>query len=110
MQRRSCDLRIPSRFLRIVALGILSIVCFVKSGFALNPERSIGQYAHSAWRLQDGFIGAPPNAITQTVDGYIWIATSSGIVRFDGVGFTQWSPPGTEELRSFPCDRSFRHE
>ena len=101
MQQRSCDLGLPSRFLRIVTLCILLIVYFVKSGFALNPERSIGQYAHSAWRLQEGFIGAPPNAITQTVDGYIWIATTSGIVRFDGVQFTQWSPPGSEELRNF---------
>ena len=101
MQQRSCDLGLPSRFLRIVTLCILLIACFVRSGFALNPGRSIGQYAHSAWRLQDGFIGAPPNAITQTVDGYIWIATTSGIVRFDGVQFTQWSPPGSEELRNF---------
>ena len=102
MQQKRCDLGLPSRPLRIATLGILLILCFAKSGFAVNPERSIGQYAHSAWRLQEGFIGAPPAAITQTLDGYIWIATSAGLVRFDGVRFTQWSPPGHEDLRSFP--------
>src|SRR5262249_40812065 len=34
----------------------------------------------------------------QTADGYVWIATSDGLVRFDGVKFTPWSPPPGESL------------
>jgi signal transduction histidine kinase/ligand-binding sensor domain-containing protein len=56
---------------------------------ALDPHTLISQYAHTAWRIQDGFIG-PANDITQTTDGYIWIATLNGLYRFDGVRFTQW--------------------
>src|SRR5262249_49251420 len=35
-------------------------------------------------------------AFTQTADGYIWVGTLSGLVRFDGVTFRPWtSPDGT---------------
>jgi len=48
------------------------------------------QYAHSAWRLQDGVINGEPLAITQTTDGYVWIGTPNGLLRFDGVRFVPW--------------------
>jgi len=50
----------------------------------------ITQYAHSAWRLQDGVINGEPLAITQTADGYLWIGTANGLLRFDGVRFVPW--------------------
>ena len=50
--------------------------------FALNPDRRISQYSHSAWRTQDGFFNGAPNAITQTADGYLWIGTQAGLMRF----------------------------
>jgi ligand-binding sensor domain-containing protein len=64
----------------------------------LNPDRLISQYAHSAWRLQDASLGGQPWTIAQTTDGYIWVGTYSGIVRFDGVRFVPWIPPGGEIL------------
>ena len=60
---------------------------------ALNPDAAISSYAHSSWRLQDGYLRSLPMAITQTRDGYIWIGTSTGLFRFDGVTFTPWQPP-----------------
>jgi len=61
---------------------------------ALNPSRQVSQYGHDAWRMQDGFIG-PANAVAQTHDGYLWIATNTGLIRFDGVRFVPWTaPPG----------------
>jgi len=59
---------------------------------ALDPHRLISQYGHTAWRTQDGAL-SPPQAITQTTDGYIWIGVNEGILRFDGVKFTLWDPP-----------------
>ena len=58
---------------------------------ALEPKTRIAQYRHTAWRVQDGAFESAPNAIAQTVDGYIWIGTSSGLVRFDGVRFQRWT-------------------
>src|SRR6185295_20404184 len=34
-----------------------------------------------------GFPRGPVYAITQTSDGYLWIGTEAGLVRFDGISF-----------------------
>jgi signal transduction histidine kinase/ligand-binding sensor domain-containing protein len=67
---------------------------------ALAPNRRISQYAHTAWRIQDGFFGGTPQTITQTADGYLWIGTEAGLVRFDGISFVPWTPPNGEALPS----------
>jgi signal transduction histidine kinase/ligand-binding sensor domain-containing protein len=59
----------------------------------LDPNLAISQYAHTAWRVEDGAFDGAPNAITQTPDGYLWIGTDAGVVRFDGVRFVRWTPP-----------------
>jgi signal transduction histidine kinase/ligand-binding sensor domain-containing protein len=64
---------------------------------AVDAHRLISQYGHTAWRTQDGFLDRP-FALTQTTDGYIWVGTSSGLVRFDGVTFRPWAPAGGEPL------------
>jgi ligand-binding sensor domain-containing protein len=71
----------------------------VSSICALDPDRRISQYAHTAWRIQDGLISRP-GVIAQTTDGYIWIGTSSGLVRFDGVRFVPWLAPKGQSLPS----------
>jgi signal transduction histidine kinase/ligand-binding sensor domain-containing protein len=67
---------------------------------ALDPTRNISQYRHTAWTLRDGFLGARPGAIAQTADGYLWIGTESGLVRFDGVRVVPWTPPAGKQLPS----------
>src|SRR5215471_2924991 len=69
------------------------VVFCVSMAHALDPHKRISQYAHSAWRIQDGVFNGTPNAITQTSDGYIWIGTLAGLIRFDGVRFVPWLPP-----------------
>jgi len=60
---------------------------------ALDPARHIAQYGHTAWRVQDGTVDAA-GEITQTADGYLWLGTSNGLLRFDGVKFVRYAPPG----------------
>ena len=60
---------------------------------ALDPAVRISQYAHTAWRVRDGVIGSSPHAVGQTTDGYLWIGSDAGLVRFDGVRFVPWAPP-----------------
>jgi signal transduction histidine kinase/ligand-binding sensor domain-containing protein len=62
--------------------------------WAVDPNRHISQYAHNAWTNQDGFLPGTVHAIAQTGDGYLWIGTSSGLVRFDGIRFVAWDAPG----------------
>jgi signal transduction histidine kinase/ligand-binding sensor domain-containing protein len=83
------------------AIIVLAIVCFRSSvGIALDPTSHISQYGHSVWRVQDGYFGGTPTAITQTTDGYIWVRTQGGLFRFDGVRFVRWSAESGEELSS----------
>jgi PAS domain S-box-containing protein len=64
---------------------------------ALDPDRRISQYGHTVWRIQDGAI-SPPTNIAQTADGFLWITTAQGLMRFDGVRFMPWQPPQGQNL------------
>src|SRR5262245_23716744 len=77
----------------ILALGWLSAA----SAWALDPDRHISQYAHAAWRMQDGVFKGDPYGIAQTPDGYLWLGTTSELLRFDGVRFVPWHqiPPSS---------------
>jgi len=58
---------------------------------ALNPDRTIAQFAHKAWGPKDG---APIGiiALAQSADGFLWLGTLDGLYRFDGVTFERYSP------------------
>jgi signal transduction histidine kinase/ligand-binding sensor domain-containing protein len=85
---------------RLLVLGILLAAGMARHpcAFALDPTIHITQYAHSSWPVQDGAFRGAPIAITQTKDGYLWIGTDVGLVRFDGVRFVPWSPSAGEKL------------
>ncbi len=87
---------------RIVDLGLISTVVLLLSTIvpakALDPGRRISQYGHTSWRLRDGLFAGAPTSMAQTTDGYLWIGTANGLIRFDGVRFVPWVFPGTEAL------------
>ncbi|MGA7764866.1 MAG: two-component regulator propeller domain-containing protein [Candidatus Sulfotelmatobacter sp.] len=68
--------------------------------FASSPSLDISQYAHTAWRVRDGFFKSGINAIAQTPDGYLWLGTEFGLLRFDGVRSVPWQPPPGQPLPS----------
>src|SRR5271157_2034999 len=64
---------------------------------ALDPNKRLTQYMHTSWRIQDGSAPVGIEAISQTLDGYLWLSSDSqGLYRFDGVRFLPWtlSPNG----------------
>jgi signal transduction histidine kinase/ligand-binding sensor domain-containing protein len=68
--------------------------------FALNTALDVSQYVHTAWKLRDGFTKGTIRAIAQTHDGYLWLGTEFGLLRFDGVRTTPWQPPADQGLPS----------
>jgi ligand-binding sensor domain-containing protein/signal transduction histidine kinase len=70
-----------------IALALLFLLAPASSTFALDPDRDLSQYTCRNWSRQNGLPGNGVNAIAQTADGYIWLGTSAGLVRFDGVDF-----------------------
>jgi signal transduction histidine kinase/ligand-binding sensor domain-containing protein len=90
----------PMNAIRLALLGCGVYALFLcNSAAALTPDRQISQYAHNAWRVQDGFLAGFSFALTQTKDGYLWIGTKAGILRFDGVRFVPWTTPDNERLQ-----------
>lgn len=69
------------------------LTCAVQAAPAQEPARSLTQYYHTAWTARDG---APSDvaALAQTKDGYLWLGSSTGLFRFDGVRFESYEPPG----------------
>jgi signal transduction histidine kinase/ligand-binding sensor domain-containing protein len=85
------------RIARVFTFCFLLFFFSVSSALALDPNKRITQYGHTAWRVLDGYF-ASPTAIAQTTDGYIWIGTRDGVLRFDGVKFTPWTPAEGQAL------------
>jgi len=67
---------------------------------ALDPQKAVTQYKLDIWQAERGFEQNSINAIVQTRDGYIWIGTQDGLVRFDGIRFNVFNKNNTGELSS----------
>jgi signal transduction histidine kinase/ligand-binding sensor domain-containing protein len=57
---------------------------------ALDPVLDVAQYAHTVWRIGEGLLNSRVVSIAQTPDGYLWLGTESGLLRFDGVRSVPW--------------------
>ncbi|HWB84175.1 MAG TPA: two-component regulator propeller domain-containing protein [Bryobacteraceae bacterium] len=81
----------------------LLLVAWTAAGaWALDPHLAITQYGHEVWTTANGLPQSSIRAITQTSDGYLWVATLSGLARFDGVSFTVFN---SSDVRDFQTDR-----
>ena len=69
---------------------------------AVDAPLQIAQYAHTAWSARDGATLGLVFAMAQTPDGYLWIAGSLGLFRFDGLRFVPWQAPPGQGLPSGP--------
>ena len=66
--------------------------------FAQSPGTT-GRYVVSKWQMPDGLPSDQITAVAQTGDGYLWVATPSGLARFDGVRFQTFNAANTPVLR-----------
>jgi diguanylate cyclase (GGDEF)-like protein len=63
--------------------------------YALDPSLEPAQYHHQRWSNENGLPQNTINSITQTTDGYLWLGTLEGLVRFDGISFTNFNARNT---------------
>ena len=56
-------------------------------GWALDPAKLPTQYVLTMWGAEQGLPQSSVFAVLQTRDGYLWLGTEEGLVRFDGVRF-----------------------
>ncbi|MFN7973660.1 MAG: two-component regulator propeller domain-containing protein [Acidobacteriota bacterium] len=65
---------------------------------ALDADRAITQHIRKVWQSEDGLPVGTVDALAQTPDGYLWIGTQEGLVRFDGTRMEVFDRATTPEL------------
>src|ERR1044071_8919980 len=94
----STQRRLHSLKLAAVLACLVPVCC--TSAYALNPALDVSQYAHTSWKIRDGFPKGAVGSIAQTPDGYLWLGSEFGLIRFDGVRGLAWQPPANQHLPS----------
>lgn len=79
----------PKEFLRAVVL-VCILLATVNTGFS--------QYQIQTWTTDEGLPQNTVSSILQTPDGYLWMTTLDGLVRFDGVRFTIFNKHNTVDF------------
>ncbi|MCI0441795.1 histidine kinase, partial [bacterium] len=75
--------------MRIATATITAIflLCGFSSTQGREPKTTSNPYKHQLWTTEDGLPTNTVQAIQQTPDGYLWLGTPAGLVRFDGQFF-----------------------
>lgn len=84
----------PMRILFAATAGLL----LASPAGALNPRRAVTEYRQTTWSTKDGLPATFIYSIAQSLDGYIWLGSTDGLARFDGIQFVHWRPKGNRIL------------
>jgi signal transduction histidine kinase/ligand-binding sensor domain-containing protein len=79
---------------------ILALLAFPADLASLSANKSLTQYTQTVWTQAQGLPQDTIRAIAQTQDGYLWLGTDEGLVRFDGYEFVTY----TKADGSLPSD------
>jgi signal transduction histidine kinase/ligand-binding sensor domain-containing protein len=83
-----------------------SVLAGVPVVAAQDDSTALSQYLTQVWQTEDGLPQNPVQAITQTRDGYLWLGTPAGLVRFDGVRFTVFNQFANNNVHALLEDRA----
>jgi signal transduction histidine kinase/ligand-binding sensor domain-containing protein len=71
---------------------------------ALPSDRAISQYVRKSWTVETGLPHGTVRGIAQTSDGYLWLATYEGLVRFNGESFRVFDKTNAQGLLNSSID------
>ncbi len=74
--------------------SILLLSALAVRALALDPSQPVGSYSRTRFTKEDGLPSSTVNVVLQTLNGFLWVGTNSGLARFDGTHFTtiEFSP------------------
>lgn len=80
------------RSIRVLALLHACLCCFLA---AAQSDRVLGRYTSRRWSDAQGLANGRIASLAQTPDGYLWLGTERGVLRFDGLSFRAVPLPGS---------------
>jgi ligand-binding sensor domain-containing protein/signal transduction histidine kinase len=81
---------------KLRTLGFWLLACAL--GCGVSAADGLDGYTRHVWQAPDGLPEQTVQAFAQTPDGYLWIGTTGGLLRFDGVHFTVFDRQNTPNL------------
>jgi ligand-binding sensor domain-containing protein len=88
----------PCRARRLVPAVAGLLLLGARFASALDPAKAVTQYSLAGWHTEEGLPHNLVQAIAQTPDGYLWLATQEGLARFDGVRFSVFDRRSTAAM------------
>jgi signal transduction histidine kinase/ligand-binding sensor domain-containing protein len=85
---------------RATLMALIWLTAGIRPLLALDPSQPLRQYGQQLWQTDNGLPQNAVHAILQTKDGYLWLATDGGLVRFDGIDFTLFDRRSAPQMRS----------
>lgn len=97
-------IKISNLLLSMILILHLFLIAFSNLSFGLDSKEtqklSKSNFVLSQWTMENGLPQSSVNDIIQTKDGFIWLATFGGLIRFDGVDFKTYDRSNTKGMRS----------
>ena len=87
-----------SRRILIGVVASLNVLAALTASAVRPTFRADPDYLIDTWDTEDGWPGSAASAMAQTPDGYLWLATLEGLVRFDGVKFSVFDQSSLPQL------------
>ncbi len=70
-----------------LALAVALPLLGARGGWALEPSTPLANFVRQSWAMESGLPQNTVQALAQTRQGFVWVGTEAGLVRFDGIGF-----------------------
>src|ERR1700739_1091830 len=82
----------------LLAVAVLRPIVLGNSGFTVQGRYAVRNIRHTSWTSEKGVSAV--FEIQQDSNGYLWLNTANGVVRFDGVRFQSLEDATNNALRS----------
>ncbi|MCP4213494.1 MAG: response regulator [bacterium] len=87
---------------------IVLLLLLTTFALCLDPNKKVTQYIHHQWNQENGLPQNTVGAITRIANGYLWLGTHEGLMRFDGVRFEVFDKKRVREFSNNRVERLCR--
>ena len=81
---------------------VLATFIALAASLPARAQEPAANFIVRSWQSEDGLPGNIVRSVAQSVDGYLWVATAEGVVRFDGGRFAGFDAEPDATLARLP--------